>query len=348
MDDEQAAGTPDQQGAAPPTPLETLVAEYDVGDASEASSSNAGQAPAETSTTQESPVPQRHPSYLVRMARDLGLSDEEINSTPTDHLGQVVQLAQANIQKFVNQRMAEDEANKRSFLQQQQPTPKPVEAEEEISLAGLDESLHSPEIVGAFRQLAAANKTAAKRIKELEGRLSQGEQREQARHQMTRNQEIDAVFASLGPQIEKHIGKGTGQQVKTGNPVAFQNRLRLVARVAALEKTEQSLGNSDFSFADELKNQARSMFNVPVEESEDEPAPALSAEEQLLQQRRAEWNGGTVARPTQRRQGQEPAGPAKARKSVAKALANAGFPNGTIANPDPEASGFATHEDFLE
>ena len=208
-----------------PTPAEQFAEAYDV----EATEPNQEQAvPSETpETPAEEPPPQpvayNHPNYLVQMAQDQGFSDEEIQSIPTDQLGQSVQHIQARVERSSAQRRVE-EGRHEAMNRHPEPEPEP-EAAVDFGM-NLEESF-TPELAKAIKVAANAQ---TKKIKELERRLAAQEQEKVAELTQTATQRFDAAIAKLGPGYEKILGKGTARQIQVANPAAYQAHQKPLGR----------------------------------------------------------------------------------------------------------------------
>lgn len=292
---------------------------YDLGDAPEP---DVTPAPAPIPDPAAAPLP-AHPAWLVRMALDQGFSDDEIQATPTDLLGASVQRTQIAVQRAVAeqqraQALADSQRPQALPTAVAQGQPSAPAAADELDLG--DTTEFAPEFVNLLKKAVAA---PLKEIKKLKAQLAQREQAEAARLAETKNQQIDRVIDALGQDFTPYFGKGSGQHVKAHQPVAFQNRLKLIKAAEAIDSWNQN-------FEQSLRQAAR-MF------AENEP------EAVGLDQAQRDWNAGGLARPTSRKPAPEPPGPARARKNLARAMAAIGTEVG--GSPD---NGKASLEDFPE
>lgn len=323
---------------------ESLAAQYEMGD--EAAEPTFAAPPPLSGVSpepdQSSPVPapeptrHQHPSYLAKMAESHGISREEMDSMPTDFLGEMVDRLHRQ-----QQRLSQEFATAKQLGQpRQQPAaaPPPVLEEEAIDL-GINEEDYAPEFVTAMKKVASHGN---KKLKALEEKLQQYEQRDLARQQETFNQMVDRRF-NEDASLAKVFGKGTIGEIKSSNQKAAARRLEVVKLVDALR-----MGGDQRSF-DEIFDEAKAfkLSSWKVTPSMDGVIPPAPAPEvPALTQQQKDWLAASTQKPTSRVAGQEPPGVKKARSSVAKALETIS----AAANTDgsPESNGHASLEDFLE
>jgi hypothetical protein len=293
-----------------PSPAESLAAEYDYTDIlPSAVAQEPEPAPA---AAPAQPAAIQHPRYLVNMAIDMGFTQEEIATTPSDTLGRMLQVIQSRQRLQPQQQQPQ---------QQQQAVTAPPEPEEEIDLG--DTSDFTPEVIALVKRAAtAAVKAATKRIKPVAEQVDELRQLDQMRTHEQRNEKLDQLFTGLGADYSAHFGSGSGKQVKQNNPTAFRNRLEVVA---ALDVMRASRPGTD---EEHMAKVVKLLF--PVEAKGDTTA------------KQQEWQEGGVARPTNRKPAAEPPGPAKARKAVAEFLNN--HPTVTASREGDKA----TKDDFPE
>ena len=345
LDTEATPAAPDAATQAPPrtpTPTETFVEQYEIDEGDLLPATPAATAPEAELTapplehpsaprerdpatgrfvTPPEAAPSPHSPRLVRMAKDLGLDDGEINSIPAERLDEIVY--HLNKQALSQARTSSIErtlagATERP-LASQQPDPAAaavVPADDDL---GLDEAQYDPGLLKAFKKLQDAGQASAKKIKELEGQLQQVTQRQAARANETMANRIDRAFV----KHKAHVGEGRGAELAEGSR-EYQRRIAILTMVDR-DKGKGSLEAKIDKAVSDLYGEAR--------------RPPVTVLPDPLEARRQAWNDGTLARPTQRQPSDLPNGSRKAERSVAAALAEMGV---------AEESGEAGADDFLE
>ena len=221
--------TDHQSGTAPQT-LEEIRDDADFDDPFSQPASRSSQPEGQEGKESEpSPQPQaiQHPPYLAKLAADYGISQEEIDRTPSEQLGFAVQHL-SRISRSTPQQV--------QSVQAQGPPPPALELEEEPLDFGIDpdtgapitERDLNPGIVNAF-------KAERKRLRAIERRLEEQAQFTQSQQQQSQTAMIDSAFAGLGPGYEPVLGKGGIQQIAT-NPRAK------AFREATLQMAQQLAG----------------------------------------------------------------------------------------------------------
>jgi hypothetical protein len=332
------------------TPSETFVDQYEIDGTPEPTPEPVAEAPATVTNAPPSeplsPPPRDpasgrfvkpdeaaaqspHSPRLVRMAKDLGLDDGEIASFPVDRLEEVVYhlnkqaLSQAR-QSSIERTIAG--ATERGLGGQQPDPSAPAAATtpaatEDFDL-GIDETQYDPGLIAAIKKMGAAQE---KKIKDLESRLEQVNQREAVRANETMANRIDRAFT----KHETHLGKGKGRELEEDSR-DYQRRIAVLAMVDR-NKSKQSL-EAKIDLA--VKN----LYGEPAAAPARKPATVLNQDDDGLEDRRREWANGGLARPTQRQPSDLPNGTRKAEKSVAAKLAEL----------DAHTDGEVGPDDFLE
>lgn len=275
--------TPEPETPAPPPSAATATS----GPPAEAKDS-----PAPEEQPQEAAKP-NHPEALVRLAEDLGISSEEIETSSPEGLA----LAIRHIFRTTTAKQPEPKAE----------TPEP---EPEIDL-GLDESQYEPGLIGAMKKLAREN---AKELKAVTAKLEEYEKREQARDIEEKNRRIDGAFESLGPDFEAHFGKGSARELGRESP-------ELARRFAVLSFANQMKGDAPL---EKKLQKAANLLYQPSPKQQATTPPAAEVEK-ILAQRRGEWAEGGVARPTHRESKELPKGPTRAKQTFNRELKAAGL-----------------------
>ena len=228
------------------------------------------------------PLP-KHPDRLVRMARDLGFSDEEIQTTPTADLR--ASVSEAAIERLYTQQGR----TVATAVEQSQAQPAAVPAAPEPEGLGISEDDYDEGLVGVLKRLYAKIETLEKAHAEMAGHV-------QASVNQTVTQQIDAEFA-------KHpdfFGKGNlGDLDPEGPDMARRNA------VVAMAKTFKD-GTPPQRVAKAVSILYPNLASAPAK------APEKPAEKPEVKR----WLEGGLAAPTQRTGAGEPAGVEKAKQSI--------------------------------
>lgn len=287
--------TPEQQA-------ETAAAQYEVEEAGPAAAT-----PAETPPAPQAPEPAkpRHPAWLTKMAADLGVEQEDVDSS-----------TQAELERLVRYqaRQAKAEAND---LRREKAQQRPQEAPEpEPDLWGKDsdgkpyaEQDYLPGIASAIKEVHSLRKEVKELRSALEG-LGHSERRREAE---TAAERIDRFFVELGSEYKEVFGEANRADIDTGSP-EFKRRMAVI----------NSLGDMPVShpqFKSKMHQAAKEIFGDRVKPPASPPA-APAAEAYTPEQKR--WVNGGVSKPTHREGSAEPKGPKKAEKAVAALLKEMG------------------------
>lgn len=251
-----------------------------------------------------------HPSYLLRMATDLGMSDDEVAGMDTERLGEVVHHLNAQIRKT-------DRENARAQAVETAKEPKPappVEDEDEWGTDPEGNKLSEKDYFPAVAKTIKTQKQHEKELKELREKLARFEQQEIVRQNETAAERIDREFS----RHEKHLGKGRGREMDN-NSSEFQRRVAVLSLVDR-DKSKDQLG-------------AKIDRAVKLLYGESEPEPEPRANGRISKE---DWDAAAVVRPTKRRSEDDPPGRKKAERSVAKALKEAGNDGVPEADDFPE------------
>lgn len=254
----------------------------------------------------------KHSRFLILQARDLGISQEEIDDTPTKQLERVVY--------YLNKQ------------QRQRPDEPKVEAktapvvEEDMDL-GIDEAVVEPSIVKAMKKLAKGQKDKDAKIAALEQELGTVKQNESRREAQTAAERIDAGFGDLGPEYESIFGKGRGNEMEASDRCLHRRRAVLQSLNADPPKTG--------TLRDNVRRRALELFGQPdavqAETPEPEPKPAPSKKKGPTQE---EWNEAALARPTQRANSSEKYGVKRAEKAAHEFLKSKGVVTGPMSGDE--------------
>jgi hypothetical protein len=238
-------------------------------------------------------LPRKHHSPAsIQAAKAAGWTDEQISATDPDELRDWLIAA--------------------SYLQQQtqrSATPPAAQPQQDpLASLGIDREDYDPGIIGVLDHLIG-------KLNTLEAQAAQtAAEREQAARQTAVEQatrDFDAAFAELGPAYESVIGKGTVGQIARDSDEYF--------RRWAVTVLSEAMGTDPASRRDRAKYIAQRLFGKPGR---------TAANGYTLEQ----WMQGGLARPSSRNGSGEPTGVAKARKTVATYLRDAGFETDTTAD----------------
>lgn len=238
-----------------------------------------------------------HPPGLVALAKDFGFSDDEISDFSTNALSTAIRRTRANM-----------EAQRSQFAQADlgsRPAPVPA-AEPEFDFGGVKLEEFDEGLAKAMRASHQANAQQLKEVRE-ELAKTRAANEERDRHQTA--QFIDDAFEALGPEYEEYFGKGSGFELKAGDPDAFQRRLILLnsAGVDPKQVSGKRLLSALKGAVTLLKLQPKKA-DAKENVYEQKPAPGGPT--------KAEWDRGGTAVPTQRNNANEPNGVAKAKKNL--------------------------------
>ncbi len=266
--------------------------------------------------------PSAHSPRLVRMAKDLGLDDGEIESIPAERLDEIVYhlnkqaLSQARTNSIERTLAGATERN----IVSQQPDPAVPAAQptDEFDL-GIDEAQYDPGLIKAIKAMGQRQEA---KIKELESQLKVVNERQVQRTNETTANRIDRAFGKHAA----HLGTAKGSELEEGSR-DYQRRIAILTMV--------DRNKSKASLEAKIDQAVSALYGEPAATPKKTQASAINDE---LEARGREWNAGALARPTQRQPTDMPNGSRKAEKSVAAALAEIG----AAGDGEPGA------EDFLD
>lgn len=235
-----------------------------------------------------------HPAYLVRIAKQLGFTEEEIQGIPPETLG----LAVAKVQetKLAERRVDSIERTQHEAASQarqsaaDQPIPPQKEEPFELPIEEYDDKL-----VNVLKRLDRENKA-------MRAELNQLRNVEINRQQESLTQKMDRLFAEKKDQY----GEQPGKKLAKDSPEMHR-------RLAVLSLMER-LGPGD---PEELFAKAHTAIYGTSKPAEPKPDKDLEA-------RKKQWEEAGVSRPTHRTGAPEPNGRAKAVQSVAEAMRDLG------------------------
>ena len=239
-------------------------------------------------------VPQKHThsAYLTRMAQDMGLSHDEIDSRDSDSLGMLVYHLQEHTRALHEQFRRETPPNTQPPYQPQQPAAAVPPPEEDL---GLGEEF-DPRLTSAMKKILAENQKLAGEVAQLKQNMGTMAQRDSARHQLTINQRIDAFFSTKDQQT---FGTGNVHSLQRDG-IEFRRRSAVVNDAKLIEGDAES-----GALEAKLERALKELFPSSAPPAPTPPEPGAKRYTQ------EEWDKGGVAPPTHR-QGSEAKGPRKA------------------------------------
>lgn len=336
--------------SAEPTPEQSLAAAYEIAELDTPSPAPASQAQAPVSTpalpqpkprdpttgkflspaevTGEPETTHSHPDWLFQQAADLGISQEEIESTPTDILGRTVRATNNQLLKQAREDarvQVRDQSDRRPTATVSPPEP------EESPLANFDfgtdeagvkltEKSYDQGIMKLFKEQAS-------QIKNLQRQVAELSTREVQRENLTGAQKIDKYFASLN---DPRFGTMGHEQLKSDS-VEYRRRVAVLREAADLAGPKATQAEAFAKIGQAIQN----IYGEPAPVSVN-PAPshrrngAPARKDEDL----ATWEAAGLARPTQRIREPEPKGVKKAERSVANRMRDLGQPTEEDDNYD--------------
>ncbi len=265
--------------------------------------------------------PQRHHPVNVQRARDLGISQADIDSYDVHTLTEVIYTLTK--QQMADQRQARREeffttnTGERGPVAEVTKTPQVVlPGTPEESIFGMSPALFSrfePEIQEAF-------KAAYKEVQEVKARTAEYEREKAAKAQheeQSKVQLIDRFFNS----IPEHFGTGNVNEIDANSDEAYRRQVFYLAVEA---------DKSSAPYRDKIVRAAKRMNLTPGQTRQQKPAgygygqqppqqPARPPANEFEQQ----WMNGSLGVPTQRSRTQ-PAGEDKATATLTRKLAEYG------------------------
>jgi len=261
--------------------------------------------------------------FTVRMAKDLGMSDEDIAAVEDPHVLEArvyerhLARSQAREEAERARQQIEDLAHRPAAANQgvSQPTDTTGSPPAfDLGLKSVDEDAengYAPGLVGAFNKLVARMDAQDRIIAELRGHV----QRQVAAQS---DNEIDQGFAALGSKFEKVFGSGNGVELRDGNPSAYRRRVAVVNDLKANPPKKST------TIKEAVRARAAEMFGDMVEQAAPKSEPTAFTPEQ--------WDQGGLNQPTQRSTTEEAPGVMKARRGVAEKQREMARVNGTGAD----------------
>lgn len=256
------------------------------------------------------PTVHTHPALLIRAAKQIGVTEDEIEDSDTETLRAVVQAFGGNRATPAPEKKAE-------------PV---VDEEDDLEMSAEDREAIDERIVAHLDRLKKKLKKTPddkKEIAELKEKLAGMEAKEKARETNQYFKVVDDAFASMPKAVLKRIGDWEASEYDKKDP---QHIKQVKVRNAIVAGAEIAPTDSPRVIARKLKASAEALFGESDDEQEERPAlrtrqeePA-EAEEIRPGRKKPEseadrWGRSGVPHPTQRQEK-----PAKGRQSAARTL----------------------------
>lgn len=328
--------TPQATPAAPPPTQEQrrqrLVEEYELPDDNPPPLTVTPAKPASPSlpkapAASETPPAPKHSRRVEQMARDLGISQAEIDASTPDELDAAVYHANRALH-LERERQYREASQHQAVAGRQPPTPP---AEEDLPWGDIQD----PD-TGARRQakdsdiaepLVRVLRQQDRAIKELQRQLAHLQQRDQSRENETRSERIDRFFAG---QDKSLFGEGPLADLPEDSPER-ERRLAVWGRSARAARGDEAaairgLGASlKVLYPGAAPSAAASSAAAPPAPEKPRDANGRYTKEQ------ERWLDGPVARPTHRGNAEEPLGKQRATNKLASLMDEAGQGGGETA-----------------
>jgi hypothetical protein len=267
-------------------------------------------------TAPAEPTKHIHSKRLTRMAQDLGIPQEEIDSTPSEALDDTVY----HLNRQLLEMSAQDRRGK-SLGENRPPSSGPPQDADGLA-DGRDASPEedidpdSEQFQHLDNDLLNLIKHQQRRIKRLEDQASR---QEVSRRNEPLNARLDRAFAKYSDVLGKGSRADLAQDSKE-----FRDRIRV------LEIAER-LGSDPGTLEDRIDRAVKAAFGDRLKTEQEEGGTPTSQSghrtghlERELERRREIFQS-TVAKPTQRRGLEEPKGTRRAEKAVAQRLREQGL-----------------------
>lgn len=261
--------------------------------------------------TESPPVPV-HSRIMMRRARDLGLTDEDLREHTPEGLEELVFHLERNASQNAFARERERQAV--PAWQEETGSVEPDRGEPPPAPLALDEDdfyrpgEFDPRLTGVIRKLEGR----IAKLEKLEQRLQAFEQRETIRENESGSRFLDRLFAGLAEQYPHLLSKKTVNQLAKGDPELQRRQMAIMATGC------QSF--RDPTFVPKLRAALAVMAGgAPPRRPEPPPEPEEGPTPE-------QWRNGAIARPTHRSPPPEPHGVERATRAVSEQLQEMGAP----------------------
>lgn len=248
-------------------------------------------------------APPKHSSRLVRMATELGLSQDDIAGASPEHLEDLVY------------HVTRERLNHIRREEPRVPEEKPKSQEEDL---GIDETQYDEGLVKAIKTVRDKYK---KEIDELKEAVGSFKKTEEVRTAESFNREVDHWFEKTN---DSRFGKGKLYEISRDSD-EHARRMALVA---------QAMKYKDGDLHGNLDRAHKLLFGDKPKPEPVKPDPGISPAD--LKQKQEDWNAAAVARPTQRNGAPEPKGDKRAMAAAHRFMRESGM----LAPEDESKDGF--------
>lgn len=261
---------------------------------------------------QLSPPPNnpKHAQGVVNLARELGLEDDEISSTPSGQLERTVYALFRQREKLRSELNVE---RLRQDATVQTPDPKSLEEEDDL---GLNPEVE-PTILNAFKRLQKENKELKAKL----GRVDDLDKQFSQHKFKTASDLLDAAFAKLPAKYRKLFGDGAASDLGPNQQRELKRRL------AVLQEAGITFDNINRgTIIKKIKDAADSLYALPEEQPVEPTEPPDPYSRAIAQPKKGQritpeqWDEAATAVPSQRRGAGEPNGEQKAVANLARKM----------------------------
>lgn len=216
----------------------------------------------------------KHDEFALSMARELGATQSQIDAMSPDELRGAIKYTIAQ--------------RKNQPTQAAEPAKPVIPAEEEFDFGVSKERLNEfdPDLVNVMKSLAKrakAAEAATEEVKKFKGEY-EAEKTERAKRQVYG--QADKVFSAR----EDVFGKGA--------PTELTNPAHLARRMAAINMAMGPDADQGVPFPKRLQQAAETLFGPAKPAEPVAPAKKATPADDYLEQAKAAWAAGTVAKPT--------------------------------------------------
>lgn len=285
---------------------------------------------AEPSPAAPPPPQPKHSAYLVRMAREFGASDEQIDAASDEQLHGFIEHNQREALRLAREYQASERIMRQQDrpLPESRPEPEPDEYDPKWS-----EGEYDPIVKKGIEWASQAQKKwrdhkveeKLKRLEELEERLNKREQADQQEKLNKYYDQLDSLFASRPDIFSKHTRHTVGQDANE-----LEKRRAIVNSVTAKLQEPGSVEEKFNRVVNAIYGAKREPEPAYGEMPAGAPAPRTGPPRAAngrftRQQLEEEWGEAGLHQPTNYEPGPEPRGEKKAIKTAARMLREQGL-----------------------
>ncbi len=270
----------------------------------------AKQAPDEPSAP---PAP-THPSYLIEAAKEVGFTDNEITSTPSEQLNaQVYRIQKAA--RIASEQARDQLARLRhepQVAEKVAPAP-PPEPDDDLIFSQLEEEGYDKRLIGSIRKALKLSK----QVEPLKSEIGEVTKRDQVRSVTSNTEKIEAAFEALGPTFHKYFGDVAASEMPK-DAIEIRRR-RMILSEAGIDFTRDSVQ----AIKKKIKTAAEIAYGPVAAKPADPYAGVVPKNGQAKSGKtytEEEWQAAALAQPTSRVAEELPPGEERAIKNLAKKL----------------------------